>query len=341
MQADKQTESVGRIADIAGAWLLRRHDGLALEEEEEFRQWLSADIRHVDAFAELERTWRELNQPRERGLSSVAIEGLARRRKRRMWQRSIFALGIAGATAVWVFGLLRSPLPSIEPGLSPTIAVAPDRQVLTDGSTIELNAGSDFAVAFSSEERVVRLMRGEALFTVVKDVARPFVVIAGAVEIRAVGTEFSVRHALSEIDVLVTEGSVAVERMANSITAATVNGSSAEPIILEVGRRIVIPGMFPAGAPLQIKTATPAEIERALAWRSRRIAFSATPLADVLALFNRHNELQLVTPDAATGQLEISGIFWADDPEGFVRLIETGLQLQTERDGKTIVLRRK
>lgn len=331
-------------ADAAGAWLLRRRDGLTNEEEAEFRRWMEADGRHASAFAELERTWRELNLPRERGLAGVAIEQLARRQKRRQRQRTVFALGSAAmvAATLWIF--VSTPAHRLEQAREPRplITVAPDRQVLPDGSTVELNAGAAVAVSFSPEKRTVRLTRGEALFTVARDRERPFVVVAGGVEVRAVGTEFSVRYDPAEIDILVTEGRVAVERTPEPVVASSVGDHpSAEPVILDVGRRVNVPAALPAVAPLQIEVATPAEIERALAWRGKRIEFTATPLGDVLALFNRQNEQQLATSDNAVAQLEISGIFWTDDPEGFVRLVETGLHLKTERDGRRIVLHRR
>jgi transmembrane sensor len=57
----------------------------------------------------------------------------------------------------------------------------------------------------------VVLERGEAHFQVAKNPARPFVVVARGVEIRAVGTAFSVGLESTRVEVLVTEGQVAVE----------------------------------------------------------------------------------------------------------------------------------
>jgi transmembrane sensor len=95
-----------------------------------------------------------------------------------------------------------------------------------------------------------------------------------------------------------------------------------------------------SAAPQPVRV-TPTQITQSLAWRNKRIEFTETPLADVLELFNRANTLRLQTADAATGQLEVSGIFWADDPETFVRLIEAGLDLRSERAGDRVTLRQK
>ena len=53
-------------------------------------------------------------------------------------------------------------------------------RTLADGSVVELNKGAEIAVDFSGAERHIRLLRGEAHFTVEPDPSRPFVVsVAG------------------------------------------------------------------------------------------------------------------------------------------------------------------
>ena len=64
-------------------------------------------------------------------------------------------------------------------------------------------------------------------------------------------------------------------------------------------------------------------------------------MAEAVEVFNRQNRLQLAVMDKARAQHQLSGIFWADDPEGFVRLLETGMGATAERTGNTITLRLK
>ena len=59
--------------------------------------------------------------------------------------------------------------------------------VLPDGSIVSLNTDSEISVAFSPTVRKICLLRGEALFDVAKNKARPFVVWAGGTQVRAVG----------------------------------------------------------------------------------------------------------------------------------------------------------
>ena len=65
-----------------------------------------------------------------------------------------------------------------------------------------------------------------------------------------------------------------------------------------------------------------------------------TPLAEALKLFNRENRVELVLETPALGSRVVTGIFRADDPEGFVRLLELTCDLRADRRGREIVLTR-
>ena len=86
---------------------------------------------------------------------------------------------------------------------------------------------------------------------------------------------------------------------------------------------------------------TDTEMADALSWRHRRVEFSSTSLTEAVVLFNQANRVQLVLADAATAGLEISGVFWTDDPEGFARLLESSLGVAAKRNSADrIVLKR-
>jgi len=214
----------------------------------------------------------------------------------------------------------RSPAPPIEAGYR--------QQVLDDGTLVELNRGARVAVTFTAAERRVRLERGEALFTVAKNPARPFVVEAGGVTVRAVGTAFNVRLGAAEVDVLVTEGRVQLDRVATPLRA---------PALLEAGHRIAVPfvGETPSAAAVSRE-----EIDHELAWQPRLLDFASTPLADVAIEFNRRNRVQLVIADEALRALPIGASFRSDNVDGFVRLLEASFGVQAERTAATITLRR-
>ena len=84
---------------------------------------------------------------------------------------------------------------------------------LADGSKVYLNAGSSlcYPVRFVGDRREVTLT-GEGYFEVVKDSTQPFIVKAGDIDVRVLGTTFNV-NAYSEKEVIATtlvEGKVQV-----------------------------------------------------------------------------------------------------------------------------------
>jgi ferric-dicitrate binding protein FerR (iron transport regulator) len=86
---------------------------------------------------------------------------------------------------------------------------------LADGSSVTLNTDSELHVQASGATRSVRLIHGEALFTVKHDPGRLFEVALGNIRVKDIGTEFSIRR-LNDLhaQVLVKEGKVRIERVA-------------------------------------------------------------------------------------------------------------------------------
>ena len=87
--------------------------------------------------------------------------------------------------------------------------------VLSDGTTVYLNAGSSFKYPenfIDSENRQVYLLKGEAYFEVAKDVKHPFVVNTNAVNVRVLGTEFNISSYPEDasISTVLIEGAVSI-----------------------------------------------------------------------------------------------------------------------------------
>jgi transmembrane sensor len=81
-----------------------------------------------------------------------------------------------------------------------------------------------------------------------------------------------------------------------------------------------------------------ADVARALAWQELRLEFNSTPLFEIAAEFNRYNQHQLIIGDMAIGNQRFGGSFRADDPDTFVRLLETRAGVSIEqRVSETII----
>jgi transmembrane sensor len=254
------------------------------------------------------------------------VQASRRRRLRRL-------AALTGATAMmmglWLFSGDKS---GVSHPSSPTaVVIEPRRLVLADGSIVVLREGAEISADFSGTARRVILRRGEAHFAVVKDHARPFIVTALGTDVRAVGTAFSVGLGGAAVDVLVTEGRVAVEPATNG--AAEV----------DAGQRARVPG---AGARPEVSAVSPAELAQASAWRVPHIEFSRTPLAEALALINArlapagHRPIKSDPADEELRALRLSGFLAADNAEGFLQLLESQFAVHAERSGTgPIVLR--
>jgi transmembrane sensor len=344
------------VEAAAAAWLSLRDRGMSPDETAAFLRWLQQHPRHAEIFAELDRTWRAFDRlaavPASAACAVAANADLLapRARPRRRFAPAWAALGAAAALALGfvAFHSLHAPRHAAE------TEIGAFRQLdLPDGSVAQLNTDSALDVAFTGTERRVRVVRGEVFFTVAKDAARPFLVTAGPVVVRAVGTAFNIRHRAGAIEVLVTEGRIALERdeqpgpalAAGRPRDETGTGlpASGGPTALSAGELAVIPfttarGATAPTAPAVVERLAEPAVQRALAWQERRLDFDAAPLAEVVADFNRHNHRQLVIADAALAARRFSGAFRADGLESFVRLLEADFGVRAEHRDREILL---
>lgn len=316
------------IGKEAAAWVVREERGLTAAEQDALSHWLSADPRHRMQFAERRWAWREFD--RVAGLPAALVSSpnpdlLARpespRRARRTHLMGV-ALGLAAATALTI-GFwpeeTRSPAPKTI--RSATFAAPAPREIRTldDGSVVQLNRGAHITVDFSPGLRRVRLERGEAYFSVAKDPGRPFVVDAAGIAVRAVGTIFNVRLATSEVEVVVAEGKVLVER----------GGHERATPPLTASQRVVVP--LVAGSPASaVSTLGDVDLAARLAWLPRLLDFTDLPLGAAVDQMNRHNPVHVTLATPELSERRINASIRSDNVEGFIRLMEAALGVRAE-----------
>ncbi len=342
------------IQQQAAEWLARREArAFTAAEHAAFAEWCAADARHPAAFAEVEAAWRTFDRLARypHSVDVAADPDLLARPGRGRWPRIVLP-ALAAAAALAVAGIWWWPHRNAggEKAVAPSIAqVGPRVLRLEDGSEVELNAGSEVTAQFTPTERRVRLVRGEAHFTVAKNAARPFIVDAGGVAVRAVGTAFNVRLAAEAIEVLVTEGRVQVSPPASDAADAP-PAVAVAPAELGAGQRVIVPTVAaPAAAVLAtstpvVETLSAPALDEALSWQTNRLVFDAVPLGEVVARINQQSggRARLVVRDASLAGLRISGRLRADHVENFVEVLEANFGIVAERraDG-LIVLRRR
>jgi transmembrane sensor len=271
-------------------------------------------------------------------------------------------MGIGGGAALLVAGFVSQVTNerAIPPVAAPasTIVTQPARHTLPDGSVVELREGAEFLAAYTAATRRVVLRRGEAHFQVAKN-AKPFVVVARELEVRAVGTAFSVHLDGKGIEVVVAHGQVAVgkgaadgvewaaednrtetadrQRKQAEATPTAAPGSAASEWFVDAGNRLVVDTEKNFFAP-QVFAVTEAELAQRLAWRVPRLEFNGTPLVNALATINRYSRVQLQLVGEEPGTVELSGVLRADNIEPLLAMLEGHYGLTLFRAGDIVIV---
>lgn len=325
------------LTDTAARWVARRAAGLSSAESTELERWRAASPTHASAFRAAEQARTELDWPAQAGATDEILCGLERRVRTRRRRQVAFG-GAVAAALILGFVSLRPPAApeyarSEVAAVSAVVVQRVPRQVLPDGSVIDLREGAEVAVEFSEAFRRVTLLRGAAHFAVAKNPTQPFIVKAGDVEVRAVGTEFVVDFAPAAVEVLVTEGRVAVE---------TRSEAAPIPLLLadlSAGRRVAVTSDRSGNRPA-VEELSAEELSERLAWRVPLLRFAGTPLVEVAAQFNQHNFHQLVLAEENLAGLQLSGSLRADRLDALIAILESDFNLRVERDATRIVVNR-
>lgn len=287
------------IDALATEWVSRRDRGsLDAQAQAELTAWLASDARCQGALARAEAAWALLDRAQALVTPGqpLPVQATANNGSRR---RLVFG-GIAAAliAGVAVVSGLHLSAERYE------TKVGEIRNVpLSDGSRVAINTDTRLTVAMQSSARRVRLDQGEAWFQVAKDASRPFVVEAGKVRVRAVGTAFSVRRTGAGVDVLVTEG--VVKTWVGDDDSATQSLAAGAHAFVDMSE-----GM-------QRMENNAGAVERALAWRDRKIDLNGVTLAQAAVEFNRYNTRKLVIDDPVLAAEPLVGRFEIDAVQTF------------------------
>ena len=307
------------ITTQAFDWVVRLERGLNQDEQSQLERWLALDARCVGALARAQAYWvhvdavRDFSDAQKLQLRSATSGS------------SIHRVGWAAAAAILVavgFLALRQTSNTIEA----RTAMGEIRQVpLTDGSAIALDTNSRVEINYQPAVRKVRLQSGEAIFSVAKDAKRPFLVQAGDVRVKAVGTEFLVRRTASGEQVIVIHGAVDVWRETASPSAV---------VRLDAGY-----GSTSTAHELsQPQALSAAAIERATLWRTGYLEFDGQSLRDAATDFNQYNKQVIEVSDARLAGEAVAGRFRATDPVAFAQAASTMLSAHLRIEGNRLIL---
>jgi transmembrane sensor len=319
------TEQRDRITQEAAEWHARlRRESLTEVEEARFRAWLAGNPARRREFDAISAMWDEMSALAQspevlRELQTIPERApppaAARPVSRRTFVGWALAAGVVATAGVASWQWLSAPELYVT-GLGEQKIVP-----LGDGSTVTLNTSSKMSVRLSRNERRIELLSGQASFAVAKDPARPFIVSAGGGETLAVGTEFEVYRRGEDTLVTLIEGRVTV----TSPQAGTPG------ISLTAGEQVSYSARHAA---LRSKV----DLQRASAWRAKKLDFADTPLSEAISEANRYSKLKIELRGTDLADAKISGVFEAGRNDSVAEGVRAYYGLRLERFGDDLIV---
>lgn len=312
-------------------WFVRRDAGaLTSEEQADFDAWLGADPQNEAAYGTIQQLWSDLDEvpaavkPRalpakpRHGEPTAIVPLQGSRKRKRIWQA---ACALAAGTALF-FIALGNDL-SLRMQADALTAVGEIKAVtLPDGSTALLNTDSALAIDYSAEQRRIRLLSGEAEFSVAADPDRPFQVAAEGGVSTALGTIFLVRRHSTETTVTVLESRVAV----------TLDSAEHQEVLLTANRQVAYSERQGVGA---VKVIDPKSVT---AWQRGKLIFSDVTLGAVIEELNRYHPGKIMIGEQRLRDMKVNGVFETHDPVAVVNALEASLGLSSTRLTNLLIL---
>lgn len=327
---DDDSGKVEPTQTAADWWTRLRDPRRSDDSARRWLDWTTADASRIDAFERIDELASQLGS-----IDPEARAALLREfSPQSAWRTHWLALTLAAACAVVIVTggvlTLRSTAPATGKDERFTTAIAIDRDVaLLDGSRVSLGGASELEAHFERDLREVELAKGEAYFEVAHDASRPFIVAAGAVSIRAVGTAFNVRRTGERVTIAVTEGRV---RITSSEGASMSRASGADALEAVAGQQV---SYDPHASGLAVISISPAQ---ATSWRDHRLEFVNEPLDIVVANINRYSTRPLRIADAQIGALTFTGTVRPDALDGWLRALGKILPVHVATSADAVTL---
>jgi transmembrane sensor len=211
--------------------------------------------------------------------------------------------------------------------------------VLSDGSTVWLNAGSKLSYpdAFTGDKRVVTL-EGEAFFDIARHVDMPFYVHAGKVTVKVLGTRFDVKAYRGDAGVSTTLISGKVQVM--------LDGEPDKKIILSPNEKLTVMNSVPAVEAAQnalhyLVQGVPKAGDDSLpetAWVENRLVLSNETLEEVARVLERRYDVQIEIADARLKEEHVSGVFERETIQQVLDILKMTTKFKYSIEGKKVRL---
>lgn len=199
---------------------------------------------------------------------------------------------------------------------------------LVDGSTLTLNANSKVQVNIDSTERAISLISGEAFFKVKSMKSLPFLVKSNGVNVRVLGTQFSVKSTSSEESVTVLEGKVSVSPSVQS---------DHPPLTLTQNEAVSIEKKSTVIKPIKVNA------KEKLAWTNKKLVYKGEKLASVISDLNQYYDTKFKLADSNLNDTKVIAVISLNSQESTLEKLQSLLKLEAhyDKDKNIIYLNKK
>lgn len=234
----------------------------------------------------------------------------------------VFLLGVTGYFSYqWGYERQNSQLVELVNPLGTKSTV-----VLSDGTKVTMNAGTTlrYPAVFTSKTRNVEVA-GEALFEVAHDAQQPFVVKAGLISTKVLGTMFNIKAYQDDNDIEVTlaEGSIEVE---SEILDTPILMTPNEQVILDKTSRQVSKHFVNA--------------EHYLAWKEGKCYFRNISFGEIAKRLERSFNVRIIIDSDKLRNTNFTGNFiHGENLERMLRVMTSDKRIDCKIEGNLVFIK--
>lgn len=306
-------------------------------EQQEVQDWLAQDSVNYRHYQQLhaiwlqskniaaagaineEDAWRRYQQKKASGgfTGNTSVRTLAAGRFRHRLFAAAAALVLLAAGSLFLLLKGRS---------GRAIEITAGRDVVTDtlpdGSVVTLNANARLRYEKNWENQVQRQLKleGEAFFEVAPDRNKPFVIIAGEVNILVTGTSFNVKRYKDATEIIVATGSVKITHNGKAIQLRQEEKITVKPDARQL-----------------VKQSSNDELYAY--YRTRQFVCRNTPLHQLVNVLNEAYQADIIIANENIKNLPITTTFHQQSLDSITVVIGKTLGLQVLKQNHQIVLK--
>lgn len=200
----------------------------------------------------------------------------------------------------------------------------------SDGTLAYLNSGSSirYPVYFVKGKSREVFLKGEAFFKVIKDAAHPFIVNAGAINVRVLGTEFNVSAYSDDeaISTVLVSGSV---KLLDSIST-NVDKAQVE--------------LFPGGRGVWHKNHEGFKVDDVdtdiyTAWVQDELVFRDTPFREIRKKLERHYNVSIINSNEALDVNTFNAYFSDENIEEILEILDRTYGIEYKIEENQIIIK--